>query len=87
MGLFDDVEWAVEEIALPKEFSLSIVSDGLLDYLPGDSLSANEQELLDACARAQMSHESICAELRVMEITDALDDVSLLTVVRKSHDA
>lgn len=82
VGLFDDSHWTVEEISLPEEFSLTIISDGLLDCQPGDSIAAKEQSLLEACGRADMAHKSICIELGVTDIADARDDVSLLTVVR-----
>ncbi|RLA41109.1 MAG: fused response regulator/phosphatase [Gammaproteobacteria bacterium] len=82
IGLYEDANWAVEEIALPKNFSLVIASDGLLDYLEGDSIAAKEQVFLEACEHAEMTHNGICAALKIGSISDAPDDVSVLTIVR-----
>lgn len=82
VGLFDDSHWTIEEIILPEKFSLTIISDGLLDCQPGDSIATKEQFLLDACGGADMTHDGICAGLGVADIADARDDVSLLTVIR-----
>lgn len=83
LGLFEGVRWSVNEISLPREFSLSIASDGLLECLPGATLAEEEQALLEACGRARMEHRSICAELGIDAMNEAPDDVSLLTITRK----
>ncbi len=85
VGLFEDVHWVIEEIALPKSFSISIASDGLLECLPGSSMAEQEQSLLDACVRADMNHDGVCASLNIDAMKDAPDDVSLLTITRKPH--
>ncbi|HAD08917.1 MAG TPA: fused response regulator/phosphatase [Porticoccaceae bacterium] len=82
LGLFERGEWAVNEVVLPREFSLSIASDGLLECLPGETLREQEQALLEACGRARMEHRNICAELDIDAMTEAPDDVSLLTITR-----
>ena len=85
LGLFEGGRWSVNEIELPREFSLSIASDGLLACLPGETLAEQEAVLLEACGRAKLSHRSIRAELNMDAMTEAPDDVSLLTVTRKSR--
>ncbi len=82
VGLFEDVQWAIEEMALPKQFSISIGSDGLLECLPGETLEEQEQALLNACAQAEMSYKSIADALKIDSVSDAPDDVSLLTIIR-----
>lgn len=82
LGLFEDGRWTVEQMSLPERFSLTVISDGMLDCLPGESMEEREQALLEACRRSDMSHQSICTELGIAKVADAPDDVSLLTVVR-----
>ena len=86
LGLFEGARWSVNEVSLPREFSLSITSDGLLECLPGETLLDQEQALLEACGRANMDHRSICAELHIEDMAEAPDDVSLLTITRKPRD-
>lgn len=85
VGLFEDVQWAIEEIALPESFSISIASDGLLECLPGSSMAEQEQFFLDACAGADKNHDSVCKNLGIDAMKDAPDDVSLLTITRKAR--
>ncbi len=85
VGLFEDAQWAVEEIVLPEnDFSICVSSDGLLECIPGETLSDREHALLDACVQAEMSHDGLCAALKIDDIADAPDDVSLLTITRRS---
>lgn len=82
VGLFEDVEWEVEEIALPERFALVIASDGVLDCLAGASMQEKEQKLLAAASGCGMQHDLMCAELGMDDIKEAPDDVSLMTVTR-----
>ena len=82
VGLYEDASWVVEQVQLPEKFAMVIASDGLLDYLAGDSIAAKEQALLDTCNGASYSHESICTALKMDSISKSPDDVSILTVVR-----
>lgn len=84
VGLFDDARWSIEELKLPENFSLVVVSDGLLDCVSGNSLEAKEQFILAACKKVGplAGHEAICRELGFDRIEKAPDDVSVLTVIR-----
>ncbi len=85
VGLFDDARWMVEEIVLPENFTLVVVSDGLLDCVSGDSMAAKEQTILAACQRVgpAAGHDAICQELGIDKIEKAPDDVSVMTVIRQ----
>jgi len=83
IGLFEDVTWTVEEIALPKRFQLVMVSDGLLETLPATGLTAQEQYLLDTLAAAEPSHQGICRALGLDKVREAADDVSIMTICRE----
>ena len=84
IGFFEDTTWEVQEIALPKTFSLHVVSDGLLEALPGDTLKAKEAHLLDLVARKGESHDPLCEALGLNDIGEAADDISILSVFRRS---
>jgi serine phosphatase RsbU (regulator of sigma subunit) len=85
VGLFEDASWAIEEMTLPENFTLLVVSDGLFDCVSGDSMEEKEQTILAACQRIGPAggHDAICRELGIDTIENAPDDVSVMTVIRK----
>lgn len=82
LGIFEDVEWAIEERTLPEKFALILTSDGVLEVLPGDDLMQKEQFLLKAVSKSDTSINSVCTELGITELQNAPDDVTVLTVRR-----
>jgi len=85
VGLFEDARWTVEEMMLPENFTLLIVSDGLFDCISGDSMEEKEQIILAACERVGPAggHDALCRELGIDKIEKAPDDVSVMTVLRQ----
>jgi len=85
VGLFEGASWAVEEMALPENFTLLVVSDGLFDCIGGDSMEEKEQAILAACKRVGPAggHDALCRELGIDKIEKAPDDVSVMTVIRQ----
>lgn len=84
IGMFEDAKWEIEEIALPETFSIHMVSDGLLETLPGKSLEAKEAFLLQTTAEFGDDHEQLCEKLGLNDVGDISDDVSILSVTRRS---
>jgi len=82
VGIFSDCSWDVEEIILPEKFAMVTVSDGVLEFLPGDSLKEKEQYICDTIAKSDASIEQICEGLGVDQVKDAPDDVTVLTLRR-----
>ncbi|MBL4782260.1 MAG: SpoIIE family protein phosphatase [Porticoccaceae bacterium] len=84
VGLFEDAVWAVEEMQLPDNFTLAVVSDGLLDCVDGDSMISKEQAILAACGRVGLEggHDALYRELGIDKIDKAPDDVSVMMVSR-----
>ncbi len=82
VGIFSDCSWDVEEIILPEKFAMVTVSDGVLEFLPGDSLKEKEQYISDTIAKSDASIEEICEGLGVDQVKDAPDDVTVLTLRR-----
>jgi phosphoserine phosphatase RsbU/P len=83
IGLFEDVHWHVNEIQLPNEFELVMVSDGLLETLAGDTLEAREKFLIHAVESSPANHEAICKALSLDAVVEAKDDVSILSICHK----
>src|SRR5690606_25262436 len=48
VGLYPDVDYAAESIQLPEQFTLTLLSDGVLEMLEGSGLRAKEEKLLEA---------------------------------------
>lgn len=82
VGIFPDASWDVQEIVLPEKFAMAIVSDGVLEFLPGASYREKEQFIADTIAKSDTSIESICEGLGVDKVKDAPDDVTVLTIRR-----
>ena len=82
IGIFPDVSWDVQEIALPEKFAMVIMSDGVLEFLPGGSYREKEQFIADTISESDTSIESICEGLGVDKVKDAPDDVTVLTIRR-----
>lgn len=82
IGIFDDVTWEVQEIALPKKFILTATSDGVLEFVQGDSMAAKLATMIDAVAHSDYSLENICTRLGITGVKDAPDDITVLTVKR-----
>lgn len=84
VGLFEDVTWNVQEVTLPGDFALMVASDGLLEMLSDMGLAEQDEYLLKAVEETGGEHEALCRKLGLNSISEAVDDISLLTVVRRS---
>lgn len=82
VGLYEDVEWQVYEISLPKEFTLTLVSDGLLETLPGATLPEKEQYLQQLLARTGGNFADTCEALNLNEALEGRDDMSVMSITR-----
>lgn len=82
IGLFEGVNWTVYEAELPEQFSLTVVSDGIFDFINGDNLVDKEQYLFDVVSGNSSSLDSVVQKLGLADINDAPDDISVLLVSR-----
>lgn len=86
VGLFNDALYNPYQITLPKHFTLSLFSDGVLEVLSKPvlgltSLAMKEQYLLNLIEQHAGKHESIIQALALDGDDSVSDDVALLTVV------
>ncbi len=84
VGMFENATWQVEEIVLPANFSLYAISDGLMETLPGPTLEAKEDYFRTMAANCAGNHEVLCESLGLNDSGNVPDDISLLSVIRRS---
>jgi len=80
VGIFSEATWEIEEVDLPDEFLLTLVSDGVLEFFPGKSLKEKEQLISNSVLKSDRSIGDICKKLGVYENQDVPDDVTVLTL-------
>jgi sigma-B regulation protein RsbU (phosphoserine phosphatase) len=82
VGLFEDATYENLELELPKSFSLTLLSDGILDLLPGDTLKAKEAALPALVSTAGGGLEGLRQILGLDQLGDMPDDIALLVLSR-----
>jgi sigma-B regulation protein RsbU (phosphoserine phosphatase) len=85
VGLFRDAQYNDYQISLPREFTLSLFSDGVLELLTQSSLAQKEEYLLNLIEREAGNHDAIVKALGLESDEDVPDDIALLTVVRNDY--
>lgn len=82
VGLFKEAEYGDEVMALPDSFSLTLLSDGILDLLPGDTLKAKELELPQLVSQAGGTLDGLRQVLGLANLGEMPDDIALLVLSR-----
>ena len=82
VGLFADATYDDFEMSLPERFSLTLLSDGILDLLPGDTLKDKESALPELVASAGGTLDGLQRALGLAELHDMPDDIALLVLSR-----
>ncbi len=82
IGIFENIEWQVEEKQLPDKFAIVLTSDGALEIAEGNDLIEKEHFIWDAVKRSDTSMESLCQNLGLIHMESAPDDITVLTVRR-----
>ena len=80
--MFEEAEYEDVTIDLPEQFTLTILSDGILEVLPQKSLKDKEAHLLSAIRGGADSVPKLISALELDPITDAPDDIALLVLAR-----
>lgn len=88
IGLFADAEYSNCEMSLPESFALFLCSDGVLEMLPGKSLSQREEALINILARCRGTANDAITALGLKQVEDVLpDDVAVVSISRKWNRA
>jgi len=82
VGLFDEASYEDHELPLPEAFSLTLLSDGILDLLPGETLKEKEAILPRMVVEAGGTLDGLRQVLGLAALSDMPDDIALLVLSR-----
>ncbi|WP_422445676.1 MULTISPECIES: SpoIIE family protein phosphatase [unclassified Endozoicomonas] len=82
VGLFEDAVYEDVIIDLPRQFSLTILSDGILEVLPQKSLKEKEDHLLSVIGEGADTIATLTERLGLNDIQEAPDDIAMLILAR-----
>lgn len=80
VGLFEEPEWEVYEIPLPKPFHLFLFSDGLLEVLEAENLDKKELQLLELISGGGHTIASLNEALHLEGLSELPDDIAIVSV-------
>ncbi|WP_447592196.1 two-component system response regulator RssB [Aquipseudomonas campi] len=82
VGLFTEATYTDLQLALPASFSLTLLSDGILDLLPGDTLKEKEVALPELVSSAGGTLDGLRKVLGLANLGEMPDDIALLVLSR-----
>ena len=82
VGLFEEATFEDREVQLPEAFSLTLLSDGILDLLPGETLKEKEAALPRMIGAAGGTLAGLRQTFGLNELGDMPDDIALLVLSR-----
>jgi serine phosphatase RsbU (regulator of sigma subunit) len=82
IGLFDFASYQTEVLELPPRFVMALISDGILETLPQQTLREKQQFLLELIHDTDLSIDTLVKTLDLDRIGLLPDDVTLLLVKR-----
>ncbi len=86
VGLFPDAEYEDSTVRLPGHFSLTVLSDGILEILPQETLAEKERYLRSAIKSSNGNLESMKQVLGLDSLqSSAPDDIALLVLKRSGQ--
>ena len=82
VGLFNEATYTDLVLKLPRSFSLSLMSDGILDLLPGDTLKDKEAALPKLVSEAGGTLDGLRRVFGLANLGDMPDDIAVLVLSR-----
>jgi len=82
VGLFKEADYHNLEIDLPESFSLTLLSDGILDLLDGDNLREKEALLPKLVSQAGGTLDGLRSVFGLANLAEMPDDIALLVLSR-----
>ncbi|MGH8352224.1 MAG: two-component system response regulator RssB [Pseudomonas sp.] len=82
VGLFNEASYTDHELELPESFSLTLLSDGILDLLPGETLKEKEAVLPQMVSAAGGSLDGLRQVFGLAKLGEMPDDIALLVLSR-----
>ncbi|CAK0776893.1 phosphoserine phosphatase RsbU/P [Gammaproteobacteria bacterium] len=86
VGLFEDSEFPRQELKLPEEFTLWLVSDGLLEVMPERSLKEKYAALRAQVANPDLDIDTLAAKMGLPSTNSPPDDVTFFQVQREKDE-
>ena len=86
IGLFDDAEFRVWQCDLPQEYMLVLVSDGILELMPEETMLQRYSALLPDMQGAGLDLDGMTAGLDVLADKHLPDDIAFLVISRSPGD-
>lgn len=80
VGLFPDARFEDREVELSADFALMLMSDGILELMPQESLKEKEEALFDVFDKGARSLEQFNKAFGLQEMQDVPDDIALLVI-------
>lgn len=82
VGLFEEATFQDHELQIPESFSLTLLSDGILDLVPGDTLKEKETALPLLIAAAGGTLDGLRQAFGLANLGEMPDDIALLVMSR-----
>ena len=86
LGLFEDAEFRVWQCDLPQECVLVLVSDGILELMPEETMRQRYSALLPGKQGEDLDLDKITAGLDVLADKHLPDDIAFLVMSRSPND-
>lgn len=80
VGLFPEPEFEVYQKKITPEFCITVFSDGILEVMPGETLSDKEQLLLDVVEKNRTGVAELFSSLGLDDLKEIPDDIAILSV-------
>ncbi len=80
VGLFEIADYQSASIQLGKEFTLTIISDGILEILPQKSLKEKENYMLSVAGKSDLKLDDLIRQFKLHHYKRLPDDITFLLV-------
>jgi serine phosphatase RsbU (regulator of sigma subunit) len=83
IGLFDFAEYQTDSLELPEQFTITMLSDGILDTLEQSKVKDKLEFLLSLTNRTQSTIESLLHQLGLDASRTLPDDITILLITKR----
>ena len=82
LGIFEGVSYVDKTMPLTEEFSLIVLSDGVLEKMPQSNVAEKEAFLLEMAEKGYNTIEQVMEVLSLNDVSQAPDDIAVLIITR-----
>src|SRR5690606_21495500 len=80
IGLVKEAEYVDDRIKLPRQFSLLLFSDGILEHFKSGTLEQKEARLAAAVTESEGDFNRLSTVLKLTKTLQAPDDIAVMSV-------